>query len=109
MYLIVQKNRPRESGACEGENYFAGLAEFLVTVAGFVGQLDLDAHETVVLGDTVRAAEGTGLDLAAVGSDGDVGDGELNFSVRNGKRWFLTAITTAVCYLREYFRVTVNR
>ena len=38
-----------------------------------------------------------------------IGDGELNFSVRNGKRWFLTAITTAVCYLREYFRVTVNR
>ena len=24
-----------------------------------------------------------------------IGDGELNFSVRNGKRWFLTAITTA--------------
>ena len=32
-----------------------------------------------------------------------IGVGELNFSVRNGKRWFLTAITTAVCYLREYF------
>ena len=30
-----------------------------------------------------------------------IGVGELNFSVRNGKRWFLTAITTAVCYLRE--------
>ena len=25
-----------------------------------------------------------------------IGDGELNFSVRNGKRWFLTAITTAI-------------
>ena len=24
-----------------------------------------------------------------------IGDGELNFSVRNGKRWFLTAITAA--------------
>ena len=33
-----------------------------------------------------------------------IGDGELNFSVRNGKRWFLTAITTAIYYLREYFR-----
>ena len=30
-----------------------------------------------------------------------IGDGELNFSVRNGKRWILTAITTAVYYLRE--------
>ena len=30
-----------------------------------------------------------------------IGDGGLNFSVRNGKRWILTAITTAVYYLRE--------
>ncbi len=30
-----------------------------------------------------------------------IGDGELNFSVRNRKRWILTAITTAVSYLRE--------
>ena len=27
-----------------------------------------------------------------------IGDGELNFSVRNGKRWFLTAIATAICF-----------
>ena len=30
-----------------------------------------------------------------------IGDGELNFSVRNGKRWFLTAIATAIYYVRE--------
>ena len=30
-----------------------------------------------------------------------IGAGELNCSVRNGKRWNLTAITTALCYLRE--------
>ena len=30
-----------------------------------------------------------------------IGAGELNFSVRNGKRWILTAVTTALCYLRE--------
>ena len=30
-----------------------------------------------------------------------IGASELNFSVRNGKRWILTAITTAVYYLRE--------
>ena len=35
--------------------------------------------------------------------------GELNFSVRNGKRWFLTAITTALYNLREYFKETSNR
>ena len=32
-----------------------------------------------------------------------IGDGELNFSVRNGKRWILTAITTVIYYLREKF------
>ena len=26
-----------------------------------------------------------------------IGDGELNFSVRNGKRWILTAITATIC------------
>ena len=30
-----------------------------------------------------------------------IGASELNFSVRYGKRWFLTAITAAVYYLRE--------
>ena len=33
-----------------------------------------------------------------------IGVGELNFSVRNGKRWFLTAITTAIYDLREKTR-----
>ena len=31
-----------------------------------------------------------------------IGAGELNFSVRNGKRWNLTAETTAIYYLRDY-------
>ena len=30
-----------------------------------------------------------------------IGDGELNFSVRNGKRWILTAITATICVLRK--------
>ena len=30
-----------------------------------------------------------------------IGASELNFSVRNGKRWVLTAITTAIYYLRD--------
>ena len=27
-----------------------------------------------------------------------IGDGALNFSVRNGKRWILTAITATICF-----------
>ena len=50
------------------------LAKFLVTVTGLVAKFDLDLHETVVLGDTVGPAEGTGLDLAAVGGNRNVGD-----------------------------------
>ena len=30
-----------------------------------------------------------------------IGDGELNFSVRNGKRWILAAITATVYVLRK--------
>ena len=30
-----------------------------------------------------------------------IGDGGLNFSVRNGKRWYPAAIATAIYYLRE--------
>ena len=30
-----------------------------------------------------------------------IGDGELNFSVRNGKRWILTAITATIFVLRK--------
>ena len=30
-----------------------------------------------------------------------IGDGELNFSVRNGKRWILTAITATIYVLRK--------
>src|SRR3989475_5937800 len=37
----------------------------------------LDAQQLVVLGDAVRAGRGAGLDLAAVGGDGQVGDGDV--------------------------------
>ena len=36
-----------------------------------------------------------------------IGASELNFSVRYGKRWILTAITTAVYYLREITKYSV--
>jgi hypothetical protein len=46
-------------------------------VPSFETELFLDADELVVLGDTVGARGGTGLDLAAVGCDGDVSDGRV--------------------------------
>ena len=51
------------------------LAKFLIAIAGFFGKFDFNAHEAVVLGDAVCTAQGTGLDLAAVGSNCDVGNG----------------------------------
>ena len=53
------------------------LLQFLVTIHGEVAQFFLDAEELVVLGHAVGAAQGTGLDLAAVGGHGDVGDGGI--------------------------------
>ena len=35
-----------------------------------------------------------------------IGDGELNFSVRNGKRWILAAITATVYVLRKNNQIT---
>ena len=42
-----------------------------------------------------------------------IGDGELNFSVRNGKRWILTAITATICFWekitqRDWYIIRVN-
>src|SRR6187455_116144 len=43
-------------------------------VASRVVELLLDAQQLVVLGDPLGAGGGTGLDLAAVGGDREVGD-----------------------------------
>ena len=37
-----------------------------------------------------------------------IGDGELNFSVRNGKRWILTAITATIYVLRKNNSISNN-
>ena len=42
---------------------------------GAVAEFFFDAEELVVLGDAVGAGGCAGFDLAAVGGDGDVGDG----------------------------------
>ncbi len=52
-----------------------GLLQFLVTIHSQIAQLFFDAEQLVVLGHAVGTAQRTGLDLAAVGSHGDVGDG----------------------------------
>ena len=54
-----------------------GLFDLLVSVSGSLTKLHLYLHETVVFGDTVCTAERTGLDLAAVGCDCDIGDGRV--------------------------------
>ena len=51
------------------------------TVDRIASQLFLDPQELIVFGDAIRAAGAAGLDLAAVGGDGDVGDrGVLGFT-----------------------------
>ncbi len=47
----------------------------LGAVDGAVAEFFFDAEELVVFGDAVAAGGGAGFDLAAVGGDGDVGDG----------------------------------
>ena len=51
--------------------------ELLDAEDGVIAQLFLDAEELVVFCDPVGAAHGAGLDLAAVGGDGEVGDGAV--------------------------------
>ena len=38
-----------------------------------------------------------------------IGDGELNFSVRNGKRWILTAITATIYVLRKNNSIVITQ
>jgi len=51
------------------------LSEGAACEHGGAAQDLLDAEQFVVFGDSVRAGGRAGLDLAAVGGDGDVGDG----------------------------------
>ncbi len=53
------------------------LFQTFVAIYGAVAQLFFDAKQLVVFGHTVRTAQRTGLDLAAVGSHCDVGDGSI--------------------------------
>ena len=54
-----------------------GAQDRLAGVARLGAQLFLDAQELVVLGEAVRARQRAGLDLPAVGGDGEVGDGRV--------------------------------
>src|SRR5438477_12377125 len=46
-------------------------------IAGIGSQLLLDAQELVVFGEPVGAREGAGLDLAAAGGHGEIGNGRI--------------------------------
>ena len=72
-----KKKHPANNTDRVQENLFEKLrlAQFLISVLAGVAELEFDLHEAVVLADTVCTAEGTGLDLAAVGGDCDVCDG----------------------------------
>ena len=60
---------------CLNEMYGNLLLQFLISINREIAQLFQDTEELVVLGHAVGAAQRTGLDLAAVGGHGDVGDG----------------------------------
>ena len=66
-----------------------GLFQFLVTVSGRIAQFFLDTDQLVVLGNAIRTAHGTSLDLSRVGSHCDVGDGGIlrfTLAVRSNRR-----------------------
>ena len=58
-------------------------------VRGRLAELLLDAQQLVVLGDAVAARRRAGLDLAAVGGDGEVGDVASSVSPL---RWVITLV-----------------
>src|SRR5690349_7878408 len=67
----MMDRRSSKSLACEAPE--AGRARINRAVA----ELFLDADELVVLCEPVRPREAAGLDLPAVGRDGEVGDGRV--------------------------------
>src|SRR3954447_7704498 len=72
--LKIKKTRPRFGAALvDLETDWDGLE--LAAVDGVFAEQLLDAEELIVFGDAVGAAQGTGLDLASIGSHRDVGNG----------------------------------
>src|SRR4051794_31216318 len=63
--------RPAVRGCCSSRQAREGGR---AGVAGRVVELLLDAQQLVVLRDALAAGRGAGLDLPAVGGDGEVGD-----------------------------------
>src|SRR5438128_1389698 len=47
----------------------------LPAILGLFGKLFFNSQELVVFGDAIAAGGGAGFDLAAVGGDGEIGDG----------------------------------
>src|SRR4051794_33602634 len=81
---VKNQQNARESSPLRPEGRFshrfggAGSAEDVAAgIFGHRAQLLLDADQLVVLGETVGAGERAGLDLPAIGGDGEVGDGRV--------------------------------
>ena len=53
-------------------------------IGGAGAQLFFDAQKLIVLRRAVRARQRAGLDLPAIGGDGEIGDGRSPRSRRNG-------------------------
>ena len=68
------------------------------TTGGRIATINERSSKTVVSELLVRIVAAT---YSPTWWGSTIGDGELNFSVRNGKRWILTAITATIYVLRK--------
>jgi hypothetical protein len=68
-----QDHRPVDNGAADDEQA-SELEPGAERTTRHGAELLLDAQELVVFRDALGASRGTGLDLATVGRDGEVGD-----------------------------------
>jgi hypothetical protein len=65
---------------CEENNLVRIDKSELLAGQSFHAQLFLDADQLVVFGEPVGARQRAGLDLAAIGRDGEIGDGASSVS-----------------------------
>ena len=91
--------KPASAGRCEATRGFGGCAPVGKGAARLPPTIKKPRVSLDTRGSKVAAT------YSPTWCSSTIGASELNFSVRNGKRWILTAITTAVFYLREISEV----
>ena len=98
--LPEERRSPPEEGTGEGQQIAVGGCR--------PGSRDLRGRRRRKPGSFrwIRASRRTAAAYSPTWWGSTIGDGGLNFSVRNGKRWFPAAIATAICYLRETTRIS---